>query len=115
MNMGNGQRVTAGNGQRATGNVVRLFAALILFVGTASAQESLLADAAQRGDLASVKAMISRKADVNIPQGDGMTALHWAAERGDIAMTTALLGAKADVKLTTRIGNYTPLLVASKT
>ena len=41
-----------------------------------------------RGDVATVRALIARRADVNAPQGDGMTALHWAADRGDSAMAT---------------------------
>jgi ankyrin repeat protein len=44
-----------------------------------------------------------------------MTALHWAAERGDTGLTSLLLKAHANVKALTRIGNYTPLLIASKT
>ncbi len=47
-----------------------------------------LVSAAQRGDLAAVKSLIAEGADVNVPQGDGMTALHWAAHHGDTAMAT---------------------------
>lgn len=68
-----------------------------------------------KGDVAAVRALISKGADVNVPQGDGMTALHWAAERGDSVMTATLLRAKANVRAVTRIGDYTPLHVAAKT
>jgi ankyrin repeat protein len=78
------------------------------------AKTSAVADAAQKGDLALVKKLIAQGADVNIPQGDGMTALHWAADHGDSAMAAALIKARANVKATTRIGNYTPLHVASR-
>jgi len=78
------------------------------------AKTSAVADAAQKGDLAAVKRLIAQGADVNIPQGDGMTALHWAAQHGDADMAAALLKAHANVKATTRIGNYTPLHVASR-
>ena len=74
-----------------------------------------VADAAMKGDLVAVRALIAKRADVNAPQGDGMTALHWAAERGDSAMTAVLLRAKANVRAVTRIGSYTPLHVASRT
>jgi ankyrin repeat protein len=74
----------------------------------------VVAEAASKGDLAAVKKLIQQGADVNVAQGDGMTALHWAAERGDAAMTDALLQARANVKATTRIGSYTPLHIASK-
>ena len=36
-----------------------------------------------RGDKAAVRALIAKKADVNAPQDDGATALHWAVYRGD--------------------------------
>jgi len=73
-----------------------------------------VADAAMRGDLSTVKALIARGASVNDAQGDGMTALHWASDRGDSAMAAVLLAAKADVKAATRIGRYTPLHVAAR-
>ena len=43
------------------------------------------------------KTLIARRLDVNAPQGDGMTALHWAADRGDSTMAAELLRAKASV------------------
>jgi ankyrin repeat protein len=76
---------------------------------------SPIADAAMRGDIATVRTLIARRLDVNAAQGDGMTALHWAADRGDSAMATELLRAKANVTLRTRIGAYTPLHVAART
>ena len=79
------------------------------------ARTPAVADAAQNRDAATVKKLIAQGADVNVPEGDGMTALHWAAEHGDSAMTMALLRAHADVKATTRIGSYTPLELASRT
>ena len=39
------------------------------------------------GDRDAVKSLLKDGADVNAPQGDGMTALHWAAERGDPELT----------------------------
>ncbi len=76
---------------------------------------SPIADAAMRGDVATVRSLIARKLDVNAPQGDGMTALHWAADRGDSALAAELLRAKAIVTLRTRIGAYTPLHIAART
>ncbi|MFN8572150.1 MAG: ankyrin repeat domain-containing protein [Gemmatimonadaceae bacterium] len=76
---------------------------------------SPVADAAMRGDVASLRSLIAKRADVNAAQGDGMTALHWAADRGDSAMTSELLRAKANVQARTRIGSYTPLHIASRT
>ena len=76
---------------------------------------SPIADAAMRGDVATVRTLIARHADVNAPQGDGMTALHWAADHGDSAMAAELLRAKANVTSRTRIGAYTPLHIAART
>jgi ankyrin repeat protein len=83
---------------------------------TVSAQSpSPVADAARKGDAAAVKALLKQGADVNAPQADGMTALHWASERGDIATADALLYAGAGVASVTRLGGYTPLHLASRT
>ena len=73
-----------------------------------------VADAAMRGDGATVRALVATGVDVNVAQGDGMTALHWAANRGDSALAVVLLRAKARLTATTRIGGYTPLHVASQ-
>ena len=77
-------------------------------------REPAVADAAMRGDAASVKKLLSQGADADLAQGDGMTALHWAAERGDSSMVAALLKAKADVKAVTVNGGYTPLQLAAR-
>jgi ankyrin repeat protein len=81
---------------------------------TAAKAPPAVAEAAMRGDIATVRKLIAQHADVNVAQGDGMTALHWAAERGDAALAETLLRAHADVKAVTRIGRFTPLHVASK-
>ena len=72
-----------------------------------------VADAAMRGD-ARVRTLLKQGADVNAAQGDGMTALHWAARNGDAELAQMLLYAGANVKATTRLGGYTPLLMASR-
>ncbi len=73
-----------------------------------------VADAAAQGDLEAVRRLLREGADVNAPQGDGMTALHWAAERGDAELADVLLYAGARVDAGTRIGHYTPLHLASR-
>jgi ankyrin repeat protein len=75
---------------------------------------SPIADAAMRGDVAAVRLLIAKRADVNAPQGDGMTALHWAADRGDSTLAVELLRARANVTSRTRIGAYTPLHIAAR-
>jgi len=73
-----------------------------------------IADAAMRGDRADVQALIKQGVDVNAPQGDGVTALHWAARRGDVELTTMLMTAHANAKAETRFGAYTPLHLAAE-
>ena len=73
-----------------------------------------VAEAAMRGDVAGVRALIEQGEDVNAALGDGMTALHWSAERGDSEVTSLLLGAGARVELVTRLGAYRPLHLAAE-
>src|SRR5215475_14588362 len=79
-----------------------------------SASDTRLADAEMQGDKSALQTLLQQKADVNTPQGDGTTALHWAAYREDVDMARLLLKAGADVKAATRIGNMTPLFMAAK-
>ncbi|MFN2444395.1 MAG: ankyrin repeat domain-containing protein [Vicinamibacterales bacterium] len=80
----------------------------------AMASESALADAAMNGDLITVRTLLERKADVNAPQGDGSTALHWAAYSGHAEMVQMLLASGADVKAKTRLAGLTPLMMAAR-
>jgi len=74
-----------------------------------------VADAAQTGDLDEVRTLLRQGEDVNASQGDGMTALHWAAYRGDLDMIEVLVYAGSNIEAVTRVGKYTPLLVATRT
>ena len=89
-------------------------ALLAVLLSGALSPDSPVADAAMTGDVASVRALLSDGADVNAPQGDGMTALHWAARSANADLAGLLLEAGADVGAVTRIGAYTPLLLASE-
>ncbi len=93
---------------------VTLIGALCVSVAiTAAPVDSPVADAAMRGNIEGVRALLQKGADVNAAHGDGMTPLHWAAERSDAAMAEMLIYAGANVTAVTRIGQYTPLHVAS--
>ena len=72
------------------------------------------ADAAQAGDIPTIRTLIQQKADLNRAQADGMTALHWSASHNDVAMTQVLLRAGANPNTETRLGAITPLFVASR-
>ena len=67
-----------------------LAAMLCVSIHGAAGKEAPLADAVQRHDQQAVLALLKKHADVNAPQSDGATALHWAAYLED-ADTTALL------------------------
>ncbi len=73
-----------------------------------------VADAAMAGNRDAVRSLLKQAADVNAAQGDGMTALHWAAMKNDADLVQTLLFAGANVRATTRIGSYTPLILAAK-
>ena len=79
-----------------------------LYAAPASAP---LADAAERMDRAAVRALLDRRADVNLAQADGMTALHWAAHHEDGELAQLLLRAGANVHAANRYG-VTPLALA---
>jgi ankyrin repeat protein len=70
-----------------------------------------LADLAEKGDAAGVRALLSDVRDVNAAQVDGMTALHWAVHHDDLATAKALLAAKANPQAANRYG-VTPLSLA---
>ena len=85
-----------------------------LLTWAAAPLDAQIAEAAMRGDVAGVRALIEGNADVNAALGDGMTALHWSAERGDSEVASLLLSAGAQVESTTRLGAYRPLHLAAK-
>ena len=84
--------------------------AVVLAVSTVriSGAGSEVADAVMNGDGAAVRKLIAAKADVNAPQVDGATALHWAVYRDDVETANALIAAGAKVEAANREGT-TPL------
>jgi ankyrin repeat protein len=85
---------------------------LLLSTASLSAVRPEVADAAMRGDKATVRTLLAQHADVNAPQADGATALHWASYRGDKELADMLIRAGADVKAANREG-ATALWLAS--
>jgi ankyrin repeat protein len=79
----------------------------------AAADDSRLARAARRDDLAGVRALLRAGADVNGREGDGSTPLLWATYQSNPEMVRLLLAARADVTLGNRYG-LTPLLQAAR-
>ena len=88
-----------------------LTSGLLLMVGllaaaspSAAVTRVPLIEAVKQGDVATVRALIAQKVDVNAAEPDGTTALHWAAHLGDAASADLLIKAGADVRATTRNG-----------
>ncbi|MEX2303583.1 MAG: ankyrin repeat domain-containing protein [Bryobacterales bacterium] len=79
----------------------------------AALNNSPLADAVERHDTAAVASLLKEQADVNAPQPDGATALHWAAYLGDAETTELLIRAGARVNAPNHYG-VTPLVLASQ-
>ena len=79
----------------------------VLFSG-ATLPDSAVADAAMKGDIEAVRALLKDGADVNAAQGDGMTALHWAAENGDVEVTAMLIFAGANLEAVTAFREKRP-------
>jgi ankyrin repeat protein len=72
----------------------------------AADRDTRLAEAAQSGDMAAVRALLGagKNADVNAPLGDGTTALHWVARADDLSTADLLIKAGADPKIANRHG-----------
>jgi uncharacterized protein len=88
-------------------------AAFLLSAVTLSAAgaDAALADAMEKMDRVAVRTLLRKHADVNAPQVDGMTALHWAAYQDDLESVELLVRAGANVKAASRYG-ITPLTLA---
>jgi uncharacterized protein len=88
---------------------------MALLLSTASligaGPDAPLADAAEKMDRARIRALLQQRVDVNTPQIDGMTALHWAAYQDDLETEELLVRAGANVNAANRYG-VTPLSLA---
>ena len=85
---------------------------LLLPIAAFAAAPADVADAVMRGDKAAVQKLLDQRADVNAPQADGATAMHWAVFRSDKEMVDLLIRAGANPKVANRDG-ATPLWLAS--
>ena len=90
---------------------------LILTVGVgvaanAQGEDERLTSAAERRDMTAVQDLLDDGADVNEPQPDGATALHWAAHWNDLPMVAALVAAGSAVDAANDYG-VTPLSLAA--
>jgi len=92
-----------------------LIALLVLTLGmpagTLKAAEVPLIEGVKGADIDRVRALLEQGVDVNVPQGDGATALHWAAHRNDLEVADLLIRAGANANATNELG-ATPLWLA---
>ena len=84
---------------------------VLCVLGTASAADAPLADAAEKADWKRVATLLKEGTDANTAQADGMTALHWAAYHDDAAAAKLLIATGAKAKAENRYG-VTPLSLA---
>jgi uncharacterized protein len=81
---------------------------LIVALGVAAP----LVDAVKAGDRTTAISMLDKRVDVNAPEPDGTTALHWAVQRGDLDLVQRLIRAGANVKARNEYGS-TPMSEAA--
>src|SRR4029078_2433702 len=87
-------------------------AIVLLSVASAHAAASEVADAVMKGNKPALQALLLKKADVNAPQVDGTTAMHWAVQADDLAVVDLLIRAGANVSAANREG-ATPMQIAA--
>src|SRR5215813_2990221 len=85
-----------------------LLLAVSFLPATGFAGGSDTADAVQKKDLSALRALVQHKADVNVAQPDGTTALHWAVVWNNEEAVALLLRAGANATARNRYG-ATPL------
>ncbi len=85
--------------------------AFLLSAVSLTGADARLADAAEKMDRESIRTLLQKDIDVNAPQIDGMTALHWAAYQDDQETVKLLVRSGANVRVANRYG-VTPLSLA---
>ncbi len=92
--------------------VIAAGTAMLAICLAATVAPSPVADAAEKGDIATVRSLLAKKADVNAPQADGATAMQWAAYSNNLQLADVLIKGAADVKLANHDG-ATPMSLAA--
>lgn len=76
--------------------------------------ETHLISAVKTGDVVHIMNLVALGANVNTPDGNGWTPLHYAVEQGNIRISRFLLYSGADLEARTSY-QETPLIVAAQT
>ena len=87
-------------------------ACLVVQAEPAAADQRLI-QAAARGDGAAVKLLLRERVDVNAPDSDGTTALHWAVWADNLGIADDLIRDGANVAAANALG-VTPIYIAAE-
>lgn len=85
---------------------------LVGVVGVTAEADRRFVEAVRDQQSTTITTLFADRVDVNVPEVDGMTALHWAVHHDDAGLVERLLGAGADVRASNRYG-IQPLSIAS--
>lgn len=89
-------------------SALRVISLLLLFISSDYYRvvnaNSLIADAVEKHDTTLIHKLINQNINVNAPQVDGMTALHWAVYHDDVNTTQLLIQHGADVNVINHYG-----------
>src|SRR5262245_8179675 len=91
--------------------VLMLGATAAQAVGPAVSRDTRLVEAAKAGNSSAAISLLQKKVDVNVPEADGTTALHWAVRNDDAKLVDQLIRAGANAKVENRYG-VTPIALA---
>ena len=91
-----------------------LFVLLVAVLGVGPSADLTLVQAVKTGNVQTVREMVKAKADANVADPDGTTALHWAVQNGNVEIVDLLIRSGAKVAAMNRYG-VTPLSIACTT
>ena len=91
---------------------VVIVAALAVATPHAAGPANPVIDAVKQGNADALRAAVRHRANVNLPEPDGMTALHWAVRNDNAQSVQLLVRAGANVNAASRYG-ITPLSLAA--
>jgi len=90
---------------RRGGAVLIIGLALLAVTVRAIDSSPPLIQAVKAGDHSAVRLLLKQRTDVNLPEADGTTALHWAVRADDREMVTLLLKSGAKAEAVNRYGS----------
>ena len=93
------------------GTLLGAFVVILSISAGIGAAGSDVANAIERGDVAAARVLVQKGADVNAPQSDGATALHWAVYRDSVEAVDMLM--RAGAKSAANREGMTPLAMAA--